>query len=185
MTSCSLLPTQHLPTTPAGSPQPLCGHGHGHGHSLTTYPGTPAPVHLCTSGPCSWDDACCGKRAVGWAGTPRHGQGGSRRWGAGHHGVLEGVGSGSPSPPGPGPAVMWGGCWRGGCPLPHGRAGLGARAMLPSPMRCLSPISTPQAWPPAAAPLQLPGSPWRAPPLPCCPPAVTCTPLPACCPDPR
>ncbi|XP_029872170.1 paired box protein Pax-4 [Aquila chrysaetos chrysaetos] len=49
---------QHLPATPTSSPQPFCGHGHGHG--LTSYPGTPAPLHLCTSGPCSWDDACCG-----------------------------------------------------------------------------------------------------------------------------
>ncbi|XP_065514466.1 paired box protein Pax-4 [Caloenas nicobarica] len=50
---------QHLPATAAGSPQPL----HGHGHGLAGYPGPPAPLHLCTSGPCAWDDTCCGLAA--------------------------------------------------------------------------------------------------------------------------
>ncbi|XP_054703959.1 paired box protein Pax-4 [Grus americana] len=66
---------QHPPATPAASPQPL----HGHGHGLTAYPHTPAPLHLCTSGPRAWDDACCGKTAGRGAGTPGHSQGGSRR----------------------------------------------------------------------------------------------------------
>ncbi|XP_068859849.1 paired box protein Pax-4 [Aphelocoma coerulescens] len=47
---------QPLPDTPAGSAQPL----HGHGHGLAAHPRPPAPLHLCASGPCAWDDACCG-----------------------------------------------------------------------------------------------------------------------------
>ncbi|XP_068027055.1 paired box protein Pax-4 [Melanerpes formicivorus] len=51
--------TQHLLATSTSSPQPLHGHGPGHGHSHvpTTFPGTPAPLHLCTS---RWDDSCSG-----------------------------------------------------------------------------------------------------------------------------
>ncbi|XP_050841063.1 paired box protein Pax-4 [Serinus canaria] len=39
--------------------------------------------------------------------------------------------------------------------------------------RCLSPVSIPQVWLPVEAPLQRPGSTWRAPPSPCCPPGST------------
>lgn len=81
--------------------------------------------------------------------------------------VLEGARGRFPTLRVPMGWLLW-----GGCPQPHGGAGLGAQAML-------SPVSTPQAWPPAAP---LPGS---APPSPCCPPGLPCTPLPACCPDPR
>ncbi|XP_064512986.1 paired box protein Pax-4 [Pseudopipra pipra] len=55
---------QPLSDTPAGSPQPLHGpiHGHIHGpiHGLRPLPAPPAPLHLCASGPCAWDDARCG-----------------------------------------------------------------------------------------------------------------------------
>ncbi|XP_068787219.1 paired box protein Pax-4 [Struthio camelus] len=46
--------TQHLPASPAGSPEPLRGPGFG------AYPGPPAPLHLCAAAPCAWDDACFG-----------------------------------------------------------------------------------------------------------------------------
>ncbi|XP_048157862.1 paired box protein Pax-4 [Corvus hawaiiensis] len=49
-------PPQPLRDTPAGSAQPL----HGHGHGLAAHPRPPAPLHLCASGPCAWDDVCCG-----------------------------------------------------------------------------------------------------------------------------
>nr|XP_025968961.1 paired box protein Pax-4 [Dromaius novaehollandiae] len=45
---------QHLPASPAGSPEPLCGPG------LGAYPGPPAPLHLCAAAPCAWDDGCYG-----------------------------------------------------------------------------------------------------------------------------
>ncbi|XP_058661970.1 collagen alpha-1(I) chain-like [Ammospiza caudacuta] len=41
-----------LPDPPTGSAQPL--------HGLAPQPRPPAPLHLCASGPCAWDDACCG-----------------------------------------------------------------------------------------------------------------------------
>ncbi|XP_066406837.1 paired box protein Pax-4 [Molothrus aeneus] len=41
-----------LPDPPAGSAQPP--------HGLAPHPRPPAPLHLCASGPCAWDDACCG-----------------------------------------------------------------------------------------------------------------------------
>lgn len=103
MTSRSLLPAQHLPATPTGSPQPLHGHGHSHGHGLAGYPGPPAPLHLCTSGPCAWDDTCCGTRVGSGAGTPR------ARPGL----VLDAVGAGGCEGPVPHPAC------------PHGVAAVG------------------------------------------------------------
>uniref|UniRef100_A0A8C5JJF9 Paired box protein Pax-6 n=1 Tax=Junco hyemalis TaxID=40217 RepID=A0A8C5JJF9_JUNHY len=47
------VPTQPLADPPAGSAQPL--------HGLAPQP-PPAPLHLCASGPCDWDDVCCGTR---------------------------------------------------------------------------------------------------------------------------
>ncbi|XP_039560506.1 paired box protein Pax-4 [Passer montanus] len=48
---------QPLPDTPAGSGQPPPG--------PAARPRPAAPLHLCASGPCAWDDACCGLAAGG------------------------------------------------------------------------------------------------------------------------
>ncbi|XP_066040592.1 paired box protein Pax-4 [Chamaea fasciata] len=49
-----------LPDPPAGSVQPL-----------RAPPRPPAPLHLCASGPCAWDDACCGPGGPGAVPEPR------------------------------------------------------------------------------------------------------------------
>ncbi|XP_014117829.1 PREDICTED: paired box protein Pax-4 [Pseudopodoces humilis] len=52
MTCDPLVPPQPLPDPPSGSARPLRG--------LAPHPRPPAPLHLCASGPCAWDEACCG-----------------------------------------------------------------------------------------------------------------------------
>ncbi|XP_036256401.1 paired box protein Pax-4 [Molothrus ater] len=52
-----------LPDPPAGSAQPP--------HGLAPHPRPPAPLHLCASGPCAWDDACCGRSAPAAMPEPR------------------------------------------------------------------------------------------------------------------
>lgn len=112
----ALCPPQRLPAAPASSPQPC------HGHGLTAYAAPPAPVHLCSPGPCAWHSAGCGTRLGGGLrppGTARVGAGGSGWDPTGYRG-LRGAGDGG-----------W--LLGGWVSLPHGRVGLGVGAM-PEPL---------------------------------------------------
>lgn len=129
-------PPPHPQNLPAAPPPSLL-------EPLGAPPGLPAPLHLCTPRPCSWDDGCCGKE--GSRRGMNHG-GHSQRGLSGHCVMLRGF-RGPPPPHIP--------------PAPSGSA-VGWAPSAPPPSS--SPLPDPCAILQAAAPSRLPGSPWKVPP---------------------